>query len=107
MSDVVDNARLGRFELVEDGLTALATYRRVGARVTIPHVEAPVPLRGKGTAGRLMEGIVALARRRRVQDRSELSLRVRLVPAASGSRRRCSGAHVNPFFTGAALKRLR
>jgi predicted GNAT family acetyltransferase len=62
MSDVVDNARLGRFELVEDGLTALATYRRVGARVTIPHVEAPVPLRGKGTAGRLMEGIVALAR---------------------------------------------
>ncbi len=30
--------------------------------MVIPHVEAPVPLRGKGTASRLMDGIVALAR---------------------------------------------
>jgi predicted GNAT family acetyltransferase len=62
MTDVTDNVPRGRFELIENGLTAFATYRRVGNRVTIPHVEAPVPLRGKGTAGRLMEGIVALAR---------------------------------------------
>ena len=62
MSDVVNNARLSRFELTEDGLTAFATYRRSGDRFTIPHVESPVPLRGKGTAGRLMAGIAALAR---------------------------------------------
>jgi len=62
MSDVTDNTALGRFELTENGLTAFATYRRDGDRVVIPHVEAPVPLRGKGTASRLMEGIVAHAR---------------------------------------------
>ncbi|HXL98375.1 MAG TPA: GNAT family N-acetyltransferase [Rhizomicrobium sp.] len=62
MADVVDAPARGRFELTENGLTAFATYRRAGNRVTIPHVEAPVPLRGKGTASRLMQGIVALAR---------------------------------------------
>jgi predicted GNAT family acetyltransferase len=62
MPDVTDNTKLSRFELTEDGLTAFATYRRHANRVVIPHVEAPVPLRGKGTAGRLMEGIVGLAR---------------------------------------------
>lgn len=62
MSDVTDNTALGRFELTENGLTAFATYRRGANRVVIPHVEAPVALRGKGTASRLMEGIVARAR---------------------------------------------
>ncbi|MGH6870804.1 MAG: GNAT family N-acetyltransferase [Rhizomicrobium sp.] len=62
MPDVTDNTARSRFELTEDGQTAFATYRRHGGRVTIPHVEAPIPLRGKGTAARLMEGIVALAR---------------------------------------------
>jgi uncharacterized protein len=62
MPDVVNNERLGRFELAENGLTAFATYRRHGDRVTIPHVEAPVALRGTGAAGRLMAGIAALAR---------------------------------------------
>jgi hypothetical protein len=62
MADVVDAAARSRFELTENGMTAFATYRRTGNRVTIPHVEAPVPLRGKGTASRLMEGIAALAR---------------------------------------------
>jgi len=60
---VTDNAELHRFELTENGLTAFATYRRHGEVTIIPHVEAPVPLRGKGTAGRLMEGIAALARK--------------------------------------------
>ncbi len=59
---VVDNAQLHRFELEEEGSTAFATYRRAGDMFTIPHVEAPPALRGKGTAGRLMEGIAALAR---------------------------------------------
>jgi predicted GNAT family acetyltransferase len=59
---VVDNPTLHRFELGEDGATAFATYRRAGDTFTIPHVEAPMALRGKGTAGRLMDGIAALAR---------------------------------------------
>ena len=59
---IADNPALHRFELTEDGQTGFATYRRVGNVFTIPHVEAPVALRGKGTAGRLMEGIAALAR---------------------------------------------
>lgn len=62
MSTIADNQALQRFELVEDGLTAFATYRRHGAVIVIAHVEAPPALRGKGTAGRLMEGIVAHAR---------------------------------------------
>jgi hypothetical protein len=59
---VTDNAAKSRFELVEDGQTAFADYRRQGAVLVIPHVESPHALRGKGTAGRLMEGVVALAR---------------------------------------------
>ncbi len=61
---VTDNQARHRFELVEGGHTAFANYRRDGSELVIPHVEAPLPLRGKGTAGRLMEGIAALARER-------------------------------------------
>ena len=59
---VTHNPIRSRYELVEDGHTAFATYRRHGELVVIPHVEAPPALRGKGTAGRLMAGIVAHAR---------------------------------------------
>ncbi len=59
---VHDNHEKQRFELSENGLTAFASYRRAGGRVVIPHVEAPPALRGKGTAGRLMQGISELAR---------------------------------------------
>ena len=62
MSTVIDNETARRFELDEDGHTAFATYRRTDNIVTIPHVEAPEALRGKGTASRLMEGIATLAR---------------------------------------------
>lgn len=61
MSTVTNNETARRFELDEEGHTAFATYRRADNIVTIPHVEAPEALRGKGTAGRLMEGIAALA----------------------------------------------
>ena len=57
-----DNAGRQRFELIEDGLTAFATYRRSGDRVIIPHVESPPALRGKGSADRLMRAITAHAR---------------------------------------------
>jgi hypothetical protein len=60
--DFRDNEALHHFELTEQGLTAFASYRRNDNVVTIPHVEAPVALRGKGTADRLMQGIVEQAR---------------------------------------------
>ena len=59
---VVDNAARSRFELTEQGLIAFADYRRHGDRLVIPHVEAPPPLRGTGTAGRLMTGVFDLIR---------------------------------------------
>jgi predicted GNAT family acetyltransferase len=62
MANVIDNAAHQRFELIEDGHLAYAAYRRAPGEITIPHVEAAPELRGKGTAGRLMEGIVARAR---------------------------------------------
>jgi hypothetical protein len=60
--DVFDNTAKSRFELEENGALAFATYRHQGNVYTIPHVEAAMALRGKGTAGRLMSGIAALAR---------------------------------------------
>ena len=51
-----------RFELDVNGLVAFATYRRQDKALAITHVEAPLPLRGTGTAGRLMQGIVDHAR---------------------------------------------
>ena len=62
MTAVTDNRDYRRFELVENGQTAFANYARNGLHVVIPHVEAPPALRGHGTAGRLMEGIVERAR---------------------------------------------
>ncbi len=62
MPTVHDNAALTRFELVEDGHTVVAEYRRAGGVLIIRHVEAPDALRGSGAAGRLMEGVAAAAR---------------------------------------------
>lgn len=59
---VIDNTQRSRFELEENGQVAFANYHRNGLHVVIPHVEAPIPLRGTGTASRLMEGIVERAR---------------------------------------------
>ena len=70
---VIDNAARGRFELEENGELAFASYRRSGDVFTIPHVEAAVALRGTGTAGRLMEGIVAMARERHYKIRPTCS----------------------------------
>lgn len=63
MSPVTDNLKKSRFELAEAGLTAFANYRRNGGDVIISHVESPPALRGKGTAGRLMEGVADIARK--------------------------------------------
>jgi predicted GNAT family acetyltransferase len=63
MPDVTDNAGESRFELVENGLLAFADYVRRDGQLILPHVEAEPQLRGTGTAGRLMEGVLAIARR--------------------------------------------
>lgn len=64
MSNVIDNPGRNRFELEEAGQVAFADYRRKDGVLVIPHVESPVALRGKGTAGRLMEGMLAIVRER-------------------------------------------
>ena len=56
------NEAAKRFELVEHGLTAFADYHQRGEVIVIPHVQSPIPLRGKGTAARLMHGIAEMAR---------------------------------------------
>lgn len=62
MSAVINNPSHSQYELAEEGVTAFANYRREGDVLTIPYVESPPELRGKGTAGRLMEGVAAHAR---------------------------------------------
>lgn len=57
-----DNTTQQRLEWSENGYIAYASYRLADSRLTIPHVEAAVPLRGTGAAGRLMEAVIAHAR---------------------------------------------
>ena len=59
---VTDNRERGRFELEIAGHVVFASYVRHGSTVIIPHVEAPRPLRGTGAAGRLMAGVMEIAR---------------------------------------------
>ena len=58
-----DNAARSRFELDVDRQIAFATYRRTADALDILHVEAPVALRGTGAASRLMDHVVAAAKR--------------------------------------------
>jgi predicted GNAT family acetyltransferase len=73
MAELRDNVTARRFEWTENGATAFATYRNDGAHLVIPHVEAPLSLRGTGAAGRLMEAVVGHARK----------AGIRLVPTCS------------------------
>jgi hypothetical protein len=57
-----DNHEQSRFEREENGLLAWAEYRIRDGKYLIPHVEAEMPLRGTGAAGRLMQDIVDHAR---------------------------------------------
>ena len=67
MTDITDNPAAGRFELIEQGLTAYADYRMTADRMIIDYVFSPPALRGAGTAGRLMQGVAAAARTRSVK----------------------------------------
>jgi predicted GNAT family acetyltransferase len=61
---VTDNTARNQYELPVAGETVFARYRRSDGVVSILHVESPVSLRGTGAAGRLMQGIVELARQK-------------------------------------------
>lgn len=64
MTQVTDNTARSRFELIEEGKLAFADYRLNGGVLILPHVEADPALRGRGAAGRLMAGVLNLARER-------------------------------------------
>ena len=66
-NNVTDNTGNHRFELTEEGEVAFANYRLNDGVLALPYVESPEALRGKGTAGRLMEGVVAHARARNLK----------------------------------------
>lgn len=57
-----DNTDDHRFEWTESGLTAFADYYRRAEAYVLPHVEAPIALRGTGAAGRLMQAVADHAR---------------------------------------------
>jgi predicted GNAT family acetyltransferase len=59
---VIDVSARARFELKVGDDVAFAQYRRSPGLLTITHVEAPPALRGAGVAGRLMKGVLELAR---------------------------------------------
>ncbi len=63
----VDNSGQGRFELMESGHLAYATYRIAEGQMLIPYVEAAIPLRGTGAAARLMGHVAAEARARNLK----------------------------------------
>ena len=58
-----DNTDRHRFELDVKGHVAFADYRRQDGRLAITHVETPESLRGGGVADRVLQGVVAQARR--------------------------------------------
>ncbi len=55
---VTNNTSQSRYELVEDGHLAYADYRVSGDVLSINYVFSPPELRGTGTAGRLMQGVM-------------------------------------------------
>ena len=64
-----NNAEKRRFEWTENGLTAFADYRERPGYLSLPHVEAPVQMRGTGAAGRLMAALVDYARENSIKLR--------------------------------------
>ena len=64
MSEVLDNAAEHRFELVEDGGTAIAAYRLEGGVITFTHTVVPPELEGRGIGGALVSAALENARAR-------------------------------------------
>ena len=61
---VRDNPDQSRFELEEEGVTAIAVYRRAGNVVTFTHTEVPTGFRRKGVGSELAQGALDLVRAR-------------------------------------------
>jgi predicted GNAT family acetyltransferase/glutaredoxin len=60
---VVENADLGRFELLHDGgVVSFATYTSNDQSITVPHVETAPEHGGNGHAAQLMEGLLRIIR---------------------------------------------
>ena len=53
---IVDNRARHRFELVVDGETAIAVYRRDGDRIRFTHTEVPPAIEGRGVGKALVGG---------------------------------------------------
>ena len=62
-SAVINNANKNRFELETSAGLAVADYRLDAGVMMIYHTEVPVPLRGRGIGGRLVEGALNEARK--------------------------------------------
>ncbi len=58
MTEVTDNAALGRYEMVVDGVTAFVTYTRHGDRLTLVHTEVPQTLGGRGVGSSLATAVL-------------------------------------------------
>lgn len=67
MSEVTDNQARNRFELVEDGHVAFASYEVEGDAITFTHTIVPQELQGRGIASRLIGAALDDARRRRLR----------------------------------------
>lgn len=62
--------------MIEDGKLAFADYRLQSGVLVLPHVEADPALRGRGAAGRLMEGVMEIVRERGLKVRPVCSYAV-------------------------------
>ena len=62
MTNVHDNTARQRFELSEQGETAIAAYSREGDAIVFTHTEVPAALEGKGVGTRLVQGALAQVR---------------------------------------------
>ncbi|MCP3734115.1 N-acetyltransferase [Sphingomonas sp. RP10(2022)] len=62
MNDVIDNRAAARFELTEQGDTAIAAYTREGDTIVFTHTEVPPALEGHGVGSRLIAGALAQVR---------------------------------------------
>jgi predicted GNAT family acetyltransferase len=66
-SPVVDAPDRSRFEMKVGDLVCIADYRLRGDHLAITHVETPPELRGAGHAAALMDGVVEIARARKLK----------------------------------------
>lgn len=67
MTEPRDNPAEHRFELEQDGDTAIAAYRLAGDTITFTHTLVPPALEGKGVGTKLVAYALAQARERKLK----------------------------------------